>query len=166
MQKLREFIKQKVEAYEEPQREGTPRGEPVGLSRVKYHATLLSAWTNLREKEIAKRLRVSYGLLLKWRTEPAFKEQLRRRVDERRFEFEYLPVITGEAGRRGKALKEALALHVSGENKAGVRVQSYTFDDADDWSVALVAALCRYALNISMMAPFLGESSDPFYLLE
>src|SRR5262249_19330425 len=139
---LRDFIRQKVEAYEEPQREGTPRGEPVGLSKVKYHATLLSALTCLSGKEIAKRLRISYGLLLKWRTEPAFKELLNRHMSHTG-RWEYLATVTEEANRRDQALKEALQRHVTGETKTGVSPEPYTFPDADYWSVALVAALCR-----------------------
>lgn len=76
---LPKFIDEKLTNYIEPTKEGTPRGEPVGFSKAKYRATLEA----LREKVLpetddlstqAKRLRVAYGVLRKWRSEPQFKQ--------------------------------------------------------------------------------------------
>lgn len=69
---LQEFIKNKVENYVEPERKGTPKGEPIGFSLVKYEVNLLML-TNLKVKEIAKDWGISEGLLRKWKTERAFK---------------------------------------------------------------------------------------------
>ena len=35
------FLQHKLREYVEPSRAGTPKGEPVGLSKQKYHAALL-----------------------------------------------------------------------------------------------------------------------------
>ncbi len=63
---LQEFIDKKMSTYTPPanKREG-------GLSAQKYRATLLFL-TNDRQDNIAKKVRVSYGLLRKWRTEDKF----------------------------------------------------------------------------------------------
>lgn len=70
---LSTFLAHKMYEYIEPRREGTPKGEPVGLSRQKYHAAILSEMTGLDLKKLAKTVHVSYSLLLKWRTEEAFR---------------------------------------------------------------------------------------------
>ena len=63
--------------YEEPQREGTPRGEKIGFTTKKYLASLLVGLTNFKLKKLADDLNrkygLSYGLLKKWRTEAYFK---------------------------------------------------------------------------------------------
>jgi hypothetical protein len=75
---LDRFTDSKLAAYVEPTRKGTAKGERVGFSIPKYRATLCA----LRDKVLpdaqdlaaqAKELQVSYGLLRKWRLEPAFK---------------------------------------------------------------------------------------------
>ena len=66
------FIQQKLLNYVEPQRAGTAKGEPVGLSKTKYYAALLAGLTSLDLKRIAREVRVSYLLVRKWRTEEPF----------------------------------------------------------------------------------------------
>jgi hypothetical protein len=78
---LEEFVRRKHQEYQEPQREGTPRGEPVGLSKNK-HLAALWCLSGLELKEIARNVGVSYGLLRKWRTEGPFKETIKKLVDE------------------------------------------------------------------------------------
>jgi len=58
--------------YEQPTRAGTPRGEKIGFSWNKYHAAMMVGITNLKLKDIAKGIGISYGLLRKWKTEPEF----------------------------------------------------------------------------------------------
>jgi len=69
---LTEFIEEKESQYIEPTREGTVRGEVIGLSKVKYKTALLCL-RNTRIKEIAETVGVSYGVARKWRTEDSFK---------------------------------------------------------------------------------------------
>ncbi len=71
---LQRFIQGRIEGYEEPQRRGTPKGDKIGFPLPKYAAAVLSL-TNFGQKEIAARVGVSYGVLLKWRTEEAFKHE-------------------------------------------------------------------------------------------
>jgi hypothetical protein len=68
---LGNFIENKLGEYVEPERAGTPKGQPVGLSRKKFHAALLGL-TNLDLRKQAKHCRTPYGVLRKWRTEDAF----------------------------------------------------------------------------------------------
>ncbi len=81
------FIREKLDHYVEPTREGTPKGEPIGLSRVKYEASLFCLYDlQARHKEglkaVAKTLKISYGLLRKWRTEEGFKKAIQEHVEE------------------------------------------------------------------------------------
>ncbi len=65
------FITQKLREYVEPERAGTPKGEPIGLSKRKFHAALLSL-TSVGLHQVAKEVGVSYGVLRIWRTEEIF----------------------------------------------------------------------------------------------
>ena len=67
------FLESRLRQYVEPSREGTPKGQPVGFSRSKYHATLLGL-TSLDLHRQAREAGVAYGVLRKWRTETAFKK--------------------------------------------------------------------------------------------
>ena len=80
------YIEEKMDAYVEPERKGTPKGEEIGFSRQKYGASLMNI-TTLKQKRIAKLLNVSYGLLRKWRTEERFREMVETHCREfaRRF---------------------------------------------------------------------------------
>ena len=84
---LPRFIEEKLTNYIEPSKKGTAKGEPVGFSKAKYRASLNA----LREKVLprtedlsteAKRLRVPYGVLRKWRSEPQFKELVEQHEKE------------------------------------------------------------------------------------
>jgi hypothetical protein len=78
---LRDFISSRLRDYMEPSRKGTPKGHEIGLSKIKYHATLL-ALTNMRQKDVAHKLRISYGLLRKWHTESVFQNTLEKHVSD------------------------------------------------------------------------------------
>ncbi len=84
MSLLLDFIQTKIYTYVEPQRKGTPKGSAIGLTKVKYTATLtfLYGLKPKPMKTMAKSLKVSYGLLRKWSTEKQFKKQLRQNVQE------------------------------------------------------------------------------------
>ena len=96
---LMKFILYRVHTYQEPTRKGTARGEVIGFSQTKYRATLMGL-TNLSVKKTAAIVEVSYGLLLKWRTEDAFRQM----IDQHHKEFVsgvLLPYLLGlwEEGR-------------------------------------------------------------------
>jgi hypothetical protein len=83
LQKLFEkFVKGKLDQYVKPTRKETPRGEPIGFSKVKYHASWL-AITSLTLKDIGKKLKVSHQIVRRWNTEKAFQQK----VTENRLEF-------------------------------------------------------------------------------
>jgi hypothetical protein len=67
------FLMKKVERHIEPERKGTPKGKPIGFSRKKHAAALMCLKKNPL-KFIAETVKVSHGLLRKWRTEDSFKE--------------------------------------------------------------------------------------------
>lgn len=71
--------------YNEPQREGSIRGEPIGASRKKYLAMLLTL-SQLNQKEIAFEVGVTHDLSRKWPHQPDFKAK----VDE--FEREFVKI--------------------------------------------------------------------------
>jgi hypothetical protein len=84
---LVDFIYQKLEDHEEPERKGIPRGYKIGFPTKKLAACLLVALTNYKLKQIAettgKALGFSYNLLRKWNSEAEFRAQ----QDEFRSEF-------------------------------------------------------------------------------
>ncbi|MDY6862953.1 MAG: hypothetical protein SVR08_11885 [Spirochaetota bacterium] len=78
---LAKFIAEKIRSYVEPQRKGTPKGEPIGFSKKKYMASLLMM-TGFNQKIIASDLGVSYGLLRNWNTEKPFKKLVEKHNKE------------------------------------------------------------------------------------
>ena len=78
---LEEFIEKKSDSYQEPERKGTPRGEPIGFSKAKYVASLWMM-TNSTLKEVAKKTGVSYGLVRKWHIQERFLDTIKRHCDE------------------------------------------------------------------------------------
>ena len=119
---LPKFIDEKLFNYVEPTRKGTPKGEAVGFSKAKYGASLEA----LREKVLpetndlsteAKRLRVPYGVLRKWRSEPQFKELVAQHEKEfiRQLQTKKAELIMGQSLER---LRNAVELHQKSENEA------------------------------------------------
>jgi hypothetical protein len=68
---LADLINERASTYVEPSRKGTSRGQAIGFPREKYVAALLYL-TNFPLEHQAKALKVSHGLLRKWRTEKKF----------------------------------------------------------------------------------------------
>jgi hypothetical protein len=73
------FIRKKLNEHVEPQRKETPKGYSIGLSKKKYHATLLML-TGKRLKEISKELRMSYGTIRNWNTEREFRTTISNNI--------------------------------------------------------------------------------------
>jgi hypothetical protein len=76
-----------LEEYVEPTKKGTPKGEEVGFSRIKYSATLLALRESVLDdgpdlKGQATELGISYGVLRKWRAEERFKEMVAKHEKE------------------------------------------------------------------------------------
>jgi hypothetical protein len=92
---LTRFIREKLARHVEPTRLGTPRGAPVGFSRKKMAAALF-ALTSADVKQTAKKVRVSYGLIRKWRTEAAFKALVGRLEDD--FVERFCAAVDGDLG--------------------------------------------------------------------
>lgn len=64
-----------LQEYEEPERIGVPRGEPVGFSAKKFHAVLAQVLKPaFTLAEIANLVGVSGGQVRVWRTEETFKK--------------------------------------------------------------------------------------------
>jgi hypothetical protein len=78
---LTDFISRKLSQYVEPERAGTPKGELIGLSKKKYHASLLCL-TSCSLKEIAFKVKMPYASVRRWNTEETFTKQIRKNIDE------------------------------------------------------------------------------------
>jgi len=78
---LRVFVDGKASMYSAPSRKGTPRGETIGFSEVKYLATLFGL-IKMPLKNVAKALEISHAMLRKWRTEDAFLDLIDQHVRE------------------------------------------------------------------------------------
>src|SRR5262245_24948671 len=92
---LTRFLRERLAGHEEPTRRGTPRGALIGFSRKKLAAALFAV-TSADVKATAREVGVSYGLLRKWRTEPAFKALVERLEDE--FVERFGAVVDAEVG--------------------------------------------------------------------
>ena len=66
--------------YQEPQRKGTPKGEPIGFSKKKLEVVLFLASGLPYENKIklAESLGVKYGVLRKWASERRVKEHVQK----------------------------------------------------------------------------------------
>lgn len=73
---IQEFLIFKHHHHEEPSRKGTPRGEKIGFPWKKQNACIALAVTDLKMKNIAEQLGISYGLLRKWKSEPDFQDEM------------------------------------------------------------------------------------------
>jgi hypothetical protein len=71
---LMRFLEERIRRYRPPTRRGTPKGDPIGLSKKKYVATTLAllALSDTDVRQQARMLRVSYGVVRKWRSEDLF----------------------------------------------------------------------------------------------
>jgi hypothetical protein len=74
---LGKFLVQRISNFQEAVRKGTPKGEPIGFFRDKYFASLLMI-TSYRQKQIAKIVGVSHGLLRNWNTQKDFKKMVEK----------------------------------------------------------------------------------------
>jgi len=75
------YIKRADDAYVEPSRQGTPKGDPIGFGKQKYLASLLKL-TASKDKEIAKNVGVSFGVMRNWSSEEGFRKLSERHVDD------------------------------------------------------------------------------------
>ncbi len=88
---IKHFIKREMQKFKEPrEREGTPRGEPLGPSRIKYKASLYCA-VGYSLKYVSMKLNISYGSLRNWTSkDPRFIKLINEKRD--RF-FDRIPKI-------------------------------------------------------------------------
>ncbi len=67
------WASEKIKTYREPTRAGTRKGDPIGLSKKKYHAALLMPlYPTLKLKGISDFAHTSDGVLRVWRTDKAY----------------------------------------------------------------------------------------------
>ncbi|MFI5305098.1 MAG: hypothetical protein ACHQYP_09935 [Nitrospiria bacterium] len=78
---LSEFIKKKERQYIPPERKGTPKGEPIGLSEKKYKVSLRFLYQN-KLKDLATEFNVSYGVLRRWAIEESFTHTVQEIKEE------------------------------------------------------------------------------------
>jgi hypothetical protein len=109
---LDRFIKDQLEKYLEPERQGTPRGEPIGFSKSKIHACLLTGLTNLSLKQISEKINVAFELIRSWRVGEEFqkKEEIFRQVFRDLYISKFLQTINGERKSGYKELEDDFKL--------------------------------------------------------
>jgi hypothetical protein len=118
------YIHDKLSLYEEPARTRAQKGQQVGFSRAKYHASLL-ALTCLDLQRMAQEARCTYGVLRVWRTEEGFKELVARHQAEFLGHFKLAVSVTFAANQARVRSK------IEGDSEAIKRVaQRHLFDDA------------------------------------
>lgn len=144
---LQAFISHKRESYTEPSRSGTPKGEPIGLSKQKHYAALLMM-LNIPQEEIAKQAGVSYGLLRKWNTEPLFKATV-----EQHF-MDFAAYFFKHVQQRDQQQAAAYAQFMNESDKDMLKSpfprQSYdVFSDAKQYSPRLITAIYEMIMTYS-----------------
>jgi len=127
---IKEFFRNELARYREPRRQGTPRGERIGFSTVKYHASLL-ALANNDLREVARGLEISYGLLRKWRTEKEFKKAVNSHCDKfTGIFFKHLLEVAYESSKKqDEFLRKSLAEIASSK----LPTTSYNFERIRDY---------------------------------
>jgi hypothetical protein len=155
---LRNFIKEKMQTYREPTREGTARGEAVGFSRDKHHAALLSALTGLSQKSIADKLGISYGVVRKWHVESDFKELMSANLRE--FNMFFWTRIRENANELQQILDQN-----SRDDKAPEMPQ-YDFESDYEYGISACRVLGRGAENIKNQIQGDTSSANLVYALE
>lgn len=79
------FINERLHSYVEPTRQGTPKGERIGMSRDKYAAVLLTL-TNIPLKErgemLGKKGRSGLVVLSTWGAQPEFQREAEKALSE------------------------------------------------------------------------------------
>lgn len=149
------FINLNLDNYIEPTRTGTPRGEQIGFSKTKYAATLYMI-TNAKQKDIAKRLQISHGLLRKWNSESDFKEMVTQHCTD------YAAFVIGQIKTKSQAtsimFKHYLNSSFEKIVKRSVPKQDYEeYKDCDTYSIQLVLSITNaISENIKKIDPFLS----------
>jgi hypothetical protein len=145
---LEQFFEEKMRGYVEPQRQGTPKGEPIGLSTVKFRASLLML-TNKRQKEMAQELGISHGLLRKWGTEEAFKKSMADHCNEyslKYIEYVHKKILEGE--KLIKIPHEGSSIGFDEENKiAGYGIGFMECGDSNSYSIDLANTIMSRSLS-------------------
>jgi hypothetical protein len=155
---LRNFIKARMDAYPEPTRKGTARGETVGFSKDKYHAALLSALTGLSQKSIAEELVISYGVVRKWHVESEFKDVMSSDFGE--FHMFFWSRIRENANEMQQFLDQNV-----GGGKAPMTTE-YDFESDYDYGISVCRTLCRGAQDIRYQIQGNPSATNILYALE
>lgn len=81
---INDFIKSELERYEEPERRGVPKGDPIGFGKKKIHAAILTGITNRDLKSDAEEVGISYTQIRVWRSQSDYK------MKEREFQEKFI----------------------------------------------------------------------------
>lgn len=109
---FKDWAKLPLEEYTEPMRMGTPRGELIGLSSLKYQCALMqSLYGSLTLPEIAVNLpgAVSAGQIRVWRTEQQFKE-VAKEASEKFATFLMMEILSEEDNIKRLFLSEIFVM--------------------------------------------------------
>jgi hypothetical protein len=94
---LENYMSRKLVKITDPSRKGIRRGNPIGFSKVKYSAALISTLTNINLINLAEQVGGStYGVIRVWRSHADFKECCSNIIEEFKavLDFELLDIYT------------------------------------------------------------------------
>lgn len=102
---LREFIEKEAAGFQKPQRAGLKKGSRIGMSIEKQLAGLFIAVTNLSQKRISGLLKVSYGSMRTWTSEPEYQAYIEQMADKFAT-FIRQCFLAGDIGYKGEKNKD------------------------------------------------------------
>jgi hypothetical protein len=156
------FIVRRAQRYVEPERQGTPRGDPIGFSAAKYRASLLTM-TRLSLRDVSRATGVSYGVLAKWKTERDFVRQVNSHIVDV-ITIDWNAVLVQNALQYEKDLESLLSLPRT-EADAAIRTFSPSLVDVGDYALyggeLLRALFARMEAHLAAQRGSSKEASDP-----
>tara|TARA_B100001964_G_C14216260_1_gene592959 strand:+ start:195 stop:1007 length:813 start_codon:yes stop_codon:yes gene_type:complete len=139
---LGKFIKDKSSEYIEPSRKGTPKGEPIGYSRVKYISSLVML-LSYKQESLAEHIGITYQMMRKWAGEDKFKNEVERNCKE--FAQIFVKHLSKEIDFQNKALGERIATtKIKDMDKIHSIIRLAEYDDYSFFSLFLRQQIKKY----------------------
>jgi hypothetical protein len=142
---LSRYVMRKLRDYEP--KAGKKKGIP-GFSWEKYSASVLSI-TSMASKDMAGGLKVSYGVLRNWRTEPRFKILVKWHIQE------FLEIVINHAKEKQKRRREKEARILEKPLEEIAKTASYPtlgydeFKDGDLYAPELIGKIFDVHINMT-----------------
>ena len=155
MLSIESFINDKVRSYIAPEKEGVPKGNKIGLSLEKHHASLLLLRIDSL-KEIASKVKAPYGTVRNWKKDLEFKRSTSEYADE--FANEFIDILDKRISKLHKKLPTIL--QIKDLKKLPINIER-ELEDVKDYSkylsVKLFKKLWKLCLTIMPYQDANGE---------